>query len=558
MERTTPALASFPLPSILFSSHLETQHVFVLTRHVISSVWFTLLFSCSLSVTLPMVIDIFLDSIYMNKIPFLPHRTISTLSLFITNLVIIICISFQASSTIILSLFLWSYFVEFSIMFRLLLSLNNYTSHRPIILFLATLSIYTFLWCGQLSITDQLQGYVSTCIAFIGLLTFMGLLYAHTLHYLLHQYYDFEQSKSLIRDWIRGLKEGVVATFILTIGFHVQIFAFVIIFFINRKFSFSQGFFHTSDMEWLIIVRTVLFAFSYFISARLFRNKLIRNNQDLAFKTQLIKYFSHEIRSPIMVISVALELIDDSKRARHIWNPESLQNFIDDNLSDVRSACDQSLEILDAMLLYEKIEAGELEMALRVVEPLEGMRQALRSLSSWAQYCGVGLYMRYSPADLDMLNQRRLRIDDVNLKAVLQAVFASTFKQARAKRIIVPVQELEERLGRPSRLVVDGDSAIAEEFISQEDDYDVNTEVTLRIHVGMMNDAVHVRNAGNSAVPNIYASPESSLNMIPVVSVGSSSSTTLLAMEFNDTSGNITETDIQQMNSRSFDFTRRG
>ena len=507
---------------------------------------FKLLFSCSFCVTLPLVIDIILDYINMRNIPFLPHRILSTLSLFITNLIILFCITIESAGAIILTLFLWSYFIEFSIVFTLLFALNNYTSYRPLLFTLSSLSIFSFFWCGQLSITNPLNGYSSTTFAFIGLIAFITLIYVQTIRYSRYQYHDYLKSKAPLSDWIRGLKESTIFTIILTVGLHLQIIAFIVIFFINRKFSFDQGFFHADDVKWLVIIRTIFFAFSYFLSARLFRNKLIRNNQDLAFKTQLIKYFSHEIRSPIMVISVALELIEDSMKIDHGKDPENIREFIKDNLSDVRSACDQSVEIFDTMLLYEKIEAGELRPDFRVVDPLEGIRQVLRSLTSWAQHCDVGLYMKYSPAEFEV-GPRKIRVDDVKLKAVFQALFTSAFKLAKSRRISEPVDPLEEHMGRP-RLIVDRDSLTAE-FVPQED-YFASTELSLRLYLTL--DDVH----GKHAASNVYGAQDSGLSMERVLS--ESSLSTRVAIEFQDTSGDITESDILQMNSRSLDFTRKG
>ena len=182
--------------------------------------------------------------------------------------------------------------------------------------------------------------------------------------------------------------------------------------------------------------------FEYFVSSRIFRGKLIRSNQDLAFKTQLIKYFSQEMRSPIMVMTVGLELIAGSVTSMREQHCSSQISVIEDNLSDVRSSCEQSLEILDGMLLYEKIEKGTVFPDFSRTEPLQGIRELLKVYESAAKSMQVSIFLQYRQEEFAR-SRRKLSIDAATLRHVFSAILSSVFKKVGTKSIASSSQSLE-------------------------------------------------------------------------------------------------------------------
>ena len=75
-------------------------------------------------------------------------------------------------------------------------------------------------------------------------------------------------------------------------------------------------------------------------------------------KRTLIRFVSHEVRTPLNTIALAGDLLQE-KFLRGLHGQDSLHI-----VSDIREACQGMLRILDDMLVYDKIEGGMLQLQL--------------------------------------------------------------------------------------------------------------------------------------------------------------------------------------------------
>ena len=107
----------------------------------------------------------------------------------------------------------------------------------------------------------------------------------------------------------------------------------------------------------LEIIRNVSALLTYTIPSRICRASAIRSERMIGLKTEFIKYISHELRSPMGVISSCLELL---KRL-------PLGEAQAEHVNDIQMSSSIVIDILDDLLLYERIEREEIEMNLKLV-----------------------------------------------------------------------------------------------------------------------------------------------------------------------------------------------
>ena len=96
-------------------------------------------------------------------------------------------------------------------------------------------------------------------------------------------------------------------------------------------------------------------------------------------KKSLIRFLSHEIRSPLNTINMGLSII---KNEINNNNNNSNMEFNNDMLTvvgEMENACNTSLDILNDLLTYEKIDAGILILDLQTVSALPIIYSSLQS-----------------------------------------------------------------------------------------------------------------------------------------------------------------------------------
>jgi signal transduction histidine kinase len=74
-------------------------------------------------------------------------------------------------------------------------------------------------------------------------------------------------------------------------------------------------------------------------------------------RKQFVRYISHEIRTPLNVVHAGLQLLNSYERNR---SEEERESF-----ADMTNACSVAIGILNDLLLFDKLQEGELPMELQ-------------------------------------------------------------------------------------------------------------------------------------------------------------------------------------------------
>ena len=302
---------------------------------------------------------------------------------------------------VLLTLFLWSYFLEFPIILSSIHSLLGikYSKTTVLRVLVANGAVYAFFFGGLISTTTSgFHTVIATSVAIAGLTIYTIIAISRFYFILKSDYSSFQSSGMSVSEWYSNAQATTLFVQIRIVGAFLQIIAiYVTLFGTHASYQLSAALFNADKIMPLMIVRVVFFVFEYFVAARIFRSQIIRENHDLGFKTKLIKYFSHEMRSPLMVILVGIELIQqsiDRMKTSGSVSPE-WDETIEDNAADVRRSCKQSLEILDNLLLYERIESDSLAIELVRGPALQTVREALTTHSSAGRGAQVGISLHY-------------------------------------------------------------------------------------------------------------------------------------------------------------------
>jgi len=104
-------------------------------------------------------------------------------------------------------------------------------------------------------------------------------------------------------------------------------------------------------------------------------------------KQHTIKYISHEIRTPAGVCITSFSIVLDTLRKRK----ESRDQHIIELLQDGLSACNTTVSILNDMLMYESMEAGEFKVSPETVPVLQAVNTIVNNIKGIGQQKNIRL-----------------------------------------------------------------------------------------------------------------------------------------------------------------------
>jgi signal transduction histidine kinase len=119
--------------------------------------------------------------------------------------------------------------------------------------------------------------------------------------------------------------------------------------------------------------------------------EFVAAQQLLEMKRTFVRYISHEIRTPLNTCTVGLRLVHDIGLNMGIFesaspSDEELEKGINDFISilelidEIKESCEVAVDILDDILLYEKMESGSMQVE-RKEEPALGVVYEVRFIS---------------------------------------------------------------------------------------------------------------------------------------------------------------------------------
>ena len=298
----------FFIPVILTDAHYDKLDGSIFESGA-NSIENTISLSCTISLSVPLLVDILLDIIQPAKAEFLGYRLMSILSMMFSA---IVSISYQRTRhgvTMALVSYAWGYFVELSIVLSFLKYLmpSIFTNLR-----ISVLGFLQFIFFFGISINSISAVYYLiplTLIIYIVFYTYLGI-FAILISIWFHDMYqDYRISKSTFILWIQSLSFNDYCC----ISFVLCICSFAVVILLLNQYldpHFTQmGYVNQTDRYIIEGTRVFISFFTYILPSRILRDKLLEAKKNLEVKTELVKYFSHEIRSPVSVIDIGEDKI---------------------------------------------------------------------------------------------------------------------------------------------------------------------------------------------------------------------------------------------------------
>ena len=91
----------------------------------------------------------------------------------------------------------------------------------------------------------------------------------------------------------------------------------------------------------------------------------------LSVKQMFMRYISHEMRTPLNVACLGMKILHDELKRLGLLS-------LLETAMDTQKACQTSIDILNDLLLYDKIASGLMTLEKRLLDPLDFTTKVLR------------------------------------------------------------------------------------------------------------------------------------------------------------------------------------
>ena len=118
---------------------------------------------------------------------------------------------------------------------------------------------------------------------------------------------------------------------------------------------------------------------------------LQESNQRVANLTKmLVQNISHEIRSPLNVISTGLHIVEDRLVMSQVNGAVDLKDLID-IIKEIKNSCKECSSVLDDIVVYEAIKRGELKLFVEHVKVYNAVKTCIKDFILQAKLCKISL-----------------------------------------------------------------------------------------------------------------------------------------------------------------------
>ena len=122
-----------------------------------------------------------------------------------------------------------------------------------------------------------------------------------------------------------------------------------------------------SNIVALVVLQIIFSTMVTILPGRLARLRAEEGQETLSLKRVFVRYVSHEIRSPLNIVHAGLDMLKcdmamkykDTKKDDDITEEDDEENKVLDLLEDIHQSSDNAITILNDLLQYENIDAGE-------------------------------------------------------------------------------------------------------------------------------------------------------------------------------------------------------
>jgi CheY-like chemotaxis protein/signal transduction histidine kinase len=204
---------------------------------------------------------------------------------------------------------------------------------------------------------------------------FVGVFVGLLLTWIAELYHSFIESKLTLTEWANKQTLNYTCAFSLTIGLTFAVIALLLVFnVVVADFATLKNLGPEGLLE-IELTRVFVSIFTYVVPSRIVRELLVDAKRNLDVKTEFVKYFSHEMRTPLSVMDIALTLLESELMQDDLTSVSNQTCAI--LVGDMKASVRSMLEILDDLLLYEKLERSNIVMNFTHENPIKLLQQTV-------------------------------------------------------------------------------------------------------------------------------------------------------------------------------------
>lgn len=317
----------------------------------------------SLSMCLSVGFDLFLDFLQAKEFKFFALRAFSLLSLCSYSIVIIIPHEFDNFGEIAWCFDWFQWTAEYMTALWLLRTMDTVKCWTyEVTTFLILLYYFSFVVAMLLQLqpdNEELkQGY--TALTYINI-SFYGLNTLRWFYLMRHELFTLKAFKKSTTTYYSAV---IMLIMVLTlVSDQVNIFIVK-----DLTGNHETDDYATQNSNYIIdcqfVIRTCFVYFLCLLPGRMFKRSLMEFQYNAEIKSTFVQYISHELRTPLNILELGLEMM-----VTHIKSANMSKEELLSTAEDLLRASTYAAEVLDNLLLYEKVEKGTLEVSPVDISP---------------------------------------------------------------------------------------------------------------------------------------------------------------------------------------------
>ena len=170
----------------------------------------------------------------------------------------------------------------------------------------------------------------------------------------------------------------------------------------------------------------------FFTSSYIAQQNFVSAKVELATKKYFVRYISHEIRTPLNTVYMGIQLL--TVEIKKAFEQKNESGDISKRLSSARESCENilhdinesvciSMNILNDLLLIDKIEEGTIRLEMKPINAYELFRSYIQHFNVQAQFSKIDLSV-----NLDDLRRINVVADEMKMAQVIRNAVSNALK----------------------------------------------------------------------------------------------------------------------------------
>ena len=221
----------------------------------------------------------------------------------------------------------------------------------------------------------------------------------------------------------------------------------------NSAVLTSRG---VSELTGSVYIQMLLTLIMVVIPSRMVRYEIVHVEHALEAKKEIARHVYHEMRTPLNIVVIGLELLTNALRQNKSTNPQVVRGSqsliqreaeedIEDIVNNISISCKSTVEILNDMLAYEKMESGLYSIECRYCPVISLVRDIVLPFQLHARQKNISLKL------LDKIQNDQLCIyaDSIKMGQVIRNLLSNALKFTPQDGTVTVVMEVVTSDGKP-------------------------------------------------------------------------------------------------------------